>query len=565
MYNYPISFQEEPKEIRVKKVKWLIVPGLLTAVALFSFSLLQQQYQYLHSHPEPSISREETEKSWSRPASLPPLVSNTLVLLITGTSDKGDAFSTAWFDGMKPEAVRGSFTHANTQDEAYLLFQLLSGQQENLSISHTVQEYQTHDHLLQLAKSYKINTAAYSSMPDFPTDKPVSIAETLSPAGFPTGNNQLTLLHVRVGKDSVTPEQVTEWLALYEKKNLSEKNKYQVYLLTIPEKKTEGLSWIRNNTARSRFLYWNTLSSANEPNQPVLPYDRPIEDMTATIAYSLGIVPPTGCLGKPITTLFPIEESQTMERFVHHADQIILSSIYYLYQYQLDDSIITGFLLEANDTIHAVKSASMVELERRYKTILDDFNSFHLYQQKKINMIPSLVFTLLALLCLLIWLFNWLARYRAYVFGSALFLAYVLLERYVFPSRLSMPVFSTLSIPGILLNQLLFILPIISVLIIAYTFLAGYWFDSSFEEICRDINGFFVSMAVLMLLFTATWINRFGLIRLSMMPPFGVQHNQIHHLSLWVLMPFLLVFSYGLSYGLIRLSLALGSRHGQHS
>ncbi|MDD4663308.1 MAG: hypothetical protein PHD83_01420, partial [Caldisericia bacterium] len=368
-----------------------------------------------------------------------------------------------------------------------------------------------------------------------------------------------------VDRDQLSQEQIKEWILAYEAKILEGKITSQVLLCFLPDKNTDGVSWIRNITSSSPFIYWNSLSrETGSESQPLPKSDKPIEDITATLAYSWGVVPPIGCLGKPVFDWFPIKETETINRFMYHADQTIFSSVFYLNQYQLDDAIIAGYLLEANDTIHATDSANLVELERRYQVIIDDFNSFHLYQQKRMNVIPSLIFTLLALISLLVWLYNWLARYRSYTFGVFFFAVYVLLEQYVFPASLSLPVFSSLTLLGILLSQLLFILPILTVMVLIFTLLAGYWFDISYEEICMDLNGIFISFAICLLLFTATWVNRFGFIHLSMMPPLGVQQNQFHHFSLWILMPVLLAFSYGLSYGFTRILMALGPSRGKN-
>jgi hypothetical protein len=390
--------------------------------------------------------------------------------------------------------------------------------------------------------------------------------DEIEKTGIPSGTNQVSFVNINVDRDQLSQEQIKEWILAYEAKILEGKITSQVLLCFLPDKNTEGISWIRNITSSSPFIYWNSLSRETGSESQSLPKsDKPIEDITATLAYSWGVVPPIGCLGKPVFDWFPIKEAETINRFMYHADQTIFSSVFYLNQYQLDDAIIAGYLLEANDTIHATDSANLVELERRYQVIIDDFNSFHLYQQKRMNVIPSLIFTLLALISLLVWLYNWLARYRSYAFGVFFFAVYVLLEQYIFPASLSLPVFSSLTLLGTLLSQLLFILPILTVMVLIFTLLAGYWFDISYEEICMDLNGIFISFAICLLLFTATWVNRFGFIHLSMMPPLGVQQNQFHHFSLWILMPVLLAFSYGLSYGFTRILMALGPSRRKNS
>jgi len=550
----------------VKRVKWCIVPGLLVAIALFSFSLFQQRLQRLQIDPVPLQTQEEIEKTWNRPIPKKPIVSNTLVVCITGIKKSDFSSAKQWLSEIKPEAVQGVFTHANTYDEAYLLFQLLSGQKENLNSAHTMNNYRNTDHLDHLARYYKMGVSAYSSLSEFPLDNAVPVLEAVGKTGIPSGANQVTLLNIHADRDRLSQEHIKEWILAYEANTREGNITSQVLLCFFPDKNTEGISWIRNNTSSSPFVYWNSLprEDGNEIQHSPEP-TIPIEDITTTLSYSWGLVPPVGCLGKPVFHWFPIQETETMDRFVYHADQTIFSSVFFLNRYQLDDAIIAGYLLEASDTIHATDSANLVELERRYQVIIDDFNSFHLYQQKKINVIPSLIFTLLALISLLVWLYNWLARYRPYAFGVLLFTVYVLLEQYVFPARLSLPAFSSLTLLGTLLSQLLFILPILTVLVVVYTLLAGYWFDISHEEICMDLNGIFISFVVCLLLFTATWVNRFGFIHLSMMPPLGVQQNQFHHFSLWILMPFLLAFSYGLSYGLTRILMALGPSHRQNS
>ena len=550
----------------MKRVKWCIVPGLLIAIALFSFSLFQQRLQRLQSDPALLQTQEEIEKAWNRPTPKKPIVSNTLVICITGTEKSDFSSAKQWLSEIKPEALQGVLAHANTKDEAYLLFQLLSGQKESLNHSHAVNGFRNADHLFHLARYYKMGISAYSSLPDFPLDNTVPVLEEIGKTGIPSGANQVSLVNINTDRDHLSQEQIKEWILAYEAKTREGKISSQVLLCFFPDKHTEGISWIRNTTSSSPFLYWNSLpSESGNVNQPPPELSEPIEDITATLAYSWGMAPPVGCLGKPVFSWFPIKETETMDRFMYHADQTIFSTVFYLSRYQLDDSIIAGYLLEANDTIHTTDSANLVELERRYQVIIDDFNSFHLYQQKKINVIPSLIFTLLALISLLVWLYNWLARYRPYTFGVLLFAVYVLLEQYVFPARLSLPAFSSLTLLGTLLSQLLFILPILVMLVLIYTLFAGYWFDISYEEICMDLNGIFISFVVCLLLFTATWVNRFGFIHLSMMPPLGVQQNQFHHFSLWILMPVLLTFSYGLSYGLTRILMALGPSHKKNS
>ncbi len=550
----------------MKRVKWFIVPGLLIAIALFSFSLFQQQVQMLQSDPVPLQTQEEIEKTWNRPTPKKPIVSNTLVISITGLKQSDMSHAKQWLPEIKPEVVSGVFTHANTQDETYLFFQLLSGQKESLNSVHTVNGYRNTDHLLHLARYYKMGISVYSSLPGFPLDTPVNVLEEIEKTGIPSGINQVSFVHINVDRDQLSQEQIKDWILAYQAKTLEGKITSQVLLCFFPDTNTQGISWIRNTTSSSPFVYWNSLPRETGKEIQFSPEpDQPIEDVTATLAYSWGVPPPVGCLGKPVFNWFPLKETETMNRFIYHADQTIFSSVFYLNQYRLDDAIIAGYLLEANDTIHATDSANLVELERRYQMIIDDFNSFHLYQQKRVNVIPSLIFTLLALFSLLVWLYNWLARYRSYTFGVFFFAVYVLLEQYVFPARLSLPAFSSLTLPGILLSQLLFILPILTVLVLVFTLMAGYWFDISYEEICLDLNGIFISFTICLLLFTATWVNRFGFIHLFMMPPLGVQQNQFHHFSLWILMPALLAFSYGLSYGLTQILMALGSSRRKNS
>ncbi|MDD4663689.1 MAG: hypothetical protein PHD83_03365, partial [Caldisericia bacterium] len=182
----------------MKRVKWFIVPGLLIAIALFSFSLFQQQVQMLQSDPAPLQTQEEIEKTWNRPTPKKSIVSNTLIISITGIKQSDIPNAKQWLSDIKPEVVNGVFTHANTQDETYFLFQLLSGQKESLNSAHTVNGYRNTDHLLHLARYYKMGISVYSSLPGFPLDNPVNVLDEIKKTGISSGTNQVSFVNINV-------------------------------------------------------------------------------------------------------------------------------------------------------------------------------------------------------------------------------------------------------------------------------------------------------------------------------------------------------------------------------
>jgi len=544
----------------VKRIKWFVVPLLMISIALFSYSLLEQRLSEFQQRLQPGQESVKTDstlsesQAWNNPTSKPPIISNTVVITLTGYPKTLAKEWASWEPMQATTSIQGFIALSNTNDEMYRLFQLLSGQNERISDARSLQDYTSSDTLFTLFSRYNYSMDFFTSLPNWVVGESTLTLEEVEKNGLPSGSNHFTWLHINATRDQISLETLQKWIKNYQAANQTAKNTSQFLLCSFPVSNTEGISWMRNNQALSPFFYWNSIPQDNPSLSPVTIQS---EDMTATLSFSLGLIPPVGCLGKPDYSWFALDESSVMDRLIYHTDQFIYSSVYYLNQYQIEDSIIAGYLLESTDTIHATESANLAELERRYKVILDDFNSFQLFRQKQINFIPSFLWILLTLLFLLIWLVNWLKRYRPYLFGTALFLLLVLIQLVIFPGRLSYPVFSTISLWGLVANHLLFFLPILSVLILLYTLMAGYWFNITFEEICHDINGILVTFSVFLLLGMTLWVTRYGFIFKNMMPPLGIQHNQNQFLCYWILMPVLLGYSYALSYGFSRLLISI--------
>lgn len=544
----------------MKRLNWFVVPLLLIAIAMFGFSILENRLEKFQPRHQPIQEEVETnlkppaDFAWNNPTPKQPIISNTVVITLTGYPQETIEKWESWETKQTTKLLTGYVAHANTYDEMYTLFQMVTGQNERVSGARSTLNYTLSDNLFTLLNRYAYQTDSYNSLQDWPLHKDNLTLEELEKKGLPFGTNHFTWLHLDATRDSISSETLQNWVMTYQENMQETKTASQLLLCFFPVSPTEGISWIRNTKTLSPFLYWNS-TPKDDPVKPALTI--PAEDITATLCFSLGLVPPVGCLGKPDYSWFSLEEPEIMDRFLYHTDQFIYSTVYYLNQYQIEDSIIAGYLLEATDTVHATDSANMAELERRYKVILDDFNSFQLFRQKQINRIPSLIWTLLALLSLLIWLVNWLTRYRAYLFGTALFLLFALIQLYVFPGRLSYPVFSSVTVWSLLLNHLIFLLPLLSVLILLFTLMAGYWFNITFAEICHDINGILVTFSVFLLLGMTLWVTRYGFVFSTMMPPLGIQHNQNQFLCYWVLLPVLLGYAYALSFGFSRLLIAL--------
>lgn len=544
----------------MKRIKWFVVPLLMISIALFSYSLLEKRLSEFQQKLPPGQEIAKTDstlpenQAWNTPTSKPPIISETVVITLTGypkTLTKGWA---PWEPMQNTTSFQGNIAMSNTNDEMYRLFQLLSGQNERISDARSMEDYTSSDTLFTLSNRYNYSMDFFTSLPNWVVGKSTLTLEEVEKNGLPSGPNRFTWLHIDAQRDQITLETLQKWIKNYQASHQPSNITSQLLLCYFPVSNTESISWMKNNQALSPFFYWSSIPQ----DKPVIsPVTIQSEDITATLSFSLGLIPPVGCLGKPDYSWFSLDESSIMDRLIYHTDQFVYSTVYYLNQYQIEDSIIAGYLLESTDTIHATESANLAELERRYKVILDDFNSFQLYHQKQINFVPSFLWTLLTLLFLLIWLVNWLKRYRPYLFGTVLFLLVVLVQLVIFPGRLSYPVFSTITLWGLLVNHLLFLLPILSVLILSYTLMAGYWFNITFEEICHDINGILVTFSVFLLLAMTLWVTRYGFIFKNMMPPLGIQHNQNQFLSYWILMPVLLGYSYALSYGFSRLLISI--------
>lgn len=298
----------------------------------------------------------------------------------------------------------------------------------------------------------------------------------------------------------------------------------------------------------------------------VLTFEKPItikiEDLTATLAYSTGLSLPSDCLGYPVHSFFSIPLEEKISRSTYSIENYIMNSVRLLYSFHMNESIIAGYLIESNDRILLTKATTIEEVDTRFSSIFQEFNSYVTETRQRNNLLLSLLFLVLSVLLFFTWLILLLKYYRSFLFGFLMIGIYFIFQYFVFRIPMSLPQIELMSIRWFFFHfGIPFLLAGIFVSILL-TIMGGYLFDIKLDEILKDMNGIIATFG-LFLLCEITFIINFQGFKINFTSPgYFAQTVLLRDFSLIIISILCLGIMYCTSFLTYKLLLKYGPKQG---
>jgi hypothetical protein len=463
----------------VKKVLFWILPLFLVACSLFSYQIGKDYIFQLKGEIKPnSISNKSINNtSTNRPKIQTPLFTKTVIVINNGFDNNSfQSFMKNNLDKELNEGVFGIFQNEPINDPKQAIRLLLSGSSPAHSGIKNSNLSEKQDNLILVAKQNKKSTLLYSNL-DYATDNQ-------SKEGFNIILSNWKKYDLLVF-DFNNQSNLMLWKNQYFEpilKNLSQTD-LLFFCSLIPESSSRPFTKPSKYYLSPFFLYGKNLNLTRKAVSSNL------ENITATLAFSTGLSLPSDCLGYPELNYFTFSDKEKITRGYSSVKNFIINSIGLLYQYNINETIIAGYLMESIDSIDLNPAKTTGNLLQQYTNIKREFQSYTNETRQRSNLVFSLFFLFLSLFFLVIWLLLLVKYYRSFMFGAAFIIIFLVFEYFVFRIPVSFPKENFLSLRWFLFQSGVPLFLSAILVSISYTIFSGYVFDITFHRILEDLNG----------------------------------------------------------------------------
>lgn len=510
----------------------------LIACSLFSYQISKDYIFQLKDEFKPLSASDKAinAASTNRPKIQTPLYSKTIVVIYNGLDNNSfQSFLINNFPEEFNKGIFGTFLNEPINDPKQAIQLLLSGASPTQSGIKSSTYSEIEDNLLLVAKQNKKNTILFSNL-DF-------TAENQSKDNFTnilSNWKKYDLLFFNFNNQN----NLNLWRNQYLDpilKNLS-KSDLLLFCSLIPESSS------RPFTKLSRYYQSPFLFYAQNLNSTKNPVTSNLENITATLAFSTGLSLPSDCLGYPELNYFTFSDQEKISRGYSSVKNFIINSIGLLYQYNINESIIAGYLMGSIDSIDLTPAKTTASLFQQYNNIKREFQSYVNETKQRSNLIFSLLFLFLSIFFLVIWLLLLTRYYRSFIFGLAFILVFLVFQYFVFRIPLSYPKESLLSLRWFLFQSgvPLFLSAILTSVL--YTIFSGYIFDIPFHRNLEDLNGMAGTFGLFILGEIAFIANSQGFRIHPTSPGYFFISLLLRNFSLLILISMTLLLMYGASF-----------------
>lgn len=523
----------------MKKLLFWVLPLFILACSLFSYQICKDQINQLKLGPNKiNISSKVVKGSaLNRPKALSALCDKTVIVVCNGIDvDMFNILINNNFPSNNKVGIRGIILNEPINDSKLTIIQLLSGFKPEFSgyiskKNNTLNGSQVDD-LFKVASDNK------RRIKHFDSQQSNSSMEEFTLTIKSWSENDLLFFDF---SNQIDWQQWSENFLKPIINKLTENDQFIICSL-IPENSSKPFSGI-SKQYQSPFYYFGKSILYREK-----PVTINIEDLTATISFSLGLPLPSDCLGYPDHSFFSIPPKEKIVRTTYSIENFIMNSVRLFYNYQVNDSIIAGYLIESNDQIHLTQANTIEEIDKQFNFIYREFISFVTESRQKNNLLLSIIFLVFSVILTILWLLLFIKEYRSFFFGFIMIGIYFLFQYIVFRIPMSLPQIELMSIRWFFFHfGIPFLLTGILISIL-YTILGGYAYDIKLDEILTDMNSIIGTFGLFLVCETALIINFYGFKINFTSPGYFIETILLRDFSLIILLIIVLITMYSFSF-----------------
>jgi hypothetical protein len=287
-----------------------------------------------------------------------------------------------------------------------------------------------------------------------------------------------------------------------------------------------------------------------------------VQELSATIAYALGLPSPTGCMAVPCYTLFPPDDKELLDRMLFSGHNYLGNALYGLSDFGLDEAIATGYLFQYSDKLEYAKTTNYNEMLSTIQQMDEDYREFLDNENRRVNMIPTIISVILLALLLISWLLFLPYFYRGMLFGLLWVFIWLGFFHLVFRMPIQLPPLHQFSWTWILTAHLWPL--IISTLVLAsiMTLIAGFWLDLQLKELFYDMQAVAGTFFVFLIAQSAYFSISDGFVIHRIIPTFFTQALLFRNLSHLILLPLLFGLMLLLASSIYGISLRIAQKRG---
>lgn len=291
-------------------------------------------------------------------------------------------------------------------------------------------------------------------------------------------------------------------------------------------------------------------------------YQLNVQELTATIAFALGLPSPTGCMAVPFYTIFASDEEPLLQQMLFSGHNYLGNALYALSDFGLDDAIATGYLFQYTDKLEYVKNTNYTEMLATIQQMDQDYHEFLENEIQRANMPPIIIAVILLALLLIAWLLLLPYFYRGMLFGLLWVLIWLSLFHFVFRMPIHLPPLHEFSWTWIMTGNLWPLVVSTVIFGAGMTLVAGFLLDHRLNELFIDIQAASGTFLVFLLAEGAFFSIRDGLMIGRMIPSFFSQALIFRNLSHLILLPLLFGLMLGLASAIYGISLKIAQKRG---
>jgi hypothetical protein len=287
-----------------------------------------------------------------------------------------------------------------------------------------------------------------------------------------------------------------------------------------------------------------------------------VQELTATLAYALGLPSPTGCMAVPCFTLFPQDDKDLLDRMLFSGHNYLGNALYGLSDFGLDESISEGYFFQYSDKLEYAKSTDYNEMLSTIQQMDQDYREFLDNENRRANMFPTIISVILLALLLIAWLLLLPYFYRGMLFGLLWLVVWLAFFHIVFRMPLQLPSLHQFSWIWILSTHLWPLIVSTIVLAAGMTLIAGFWLDLQLKDLFIDLQSAAGTFLVFLLAQGAFFSIRDGFVIGRIIPAFYTQALIFRNLSHIILLPLLFGLMLLIASSIYGISLKIAQKRG---
>ncbi len=563
----------------MKKWLLLILPVLLIASSIASFRYMdfrKEEFKAVSLQLPVPMDLEDLmpEETYHRPMALEPIYPKVSLLLLNGIHEKVIEkinHETLIQAQIEKDIVTGVIEMEPIRDIHFNYQALISGLNPLRTDTFLKITSRESDSLLKLVQDY---------------EKAVYIADYLMDLSYDDENwesSHLSILNVDTDSWQYQPGMEDEWtdiLLEYIQDLASER----LLIITSLEPSSHlPFSW--NPRFKYSMPFCVIAEDLDTPNGNII---LQVEDLTATIAYALGLPSPTGNTGLPMFYIFSedskgeeiIDEEEAenddtaieaehedeaseeafVDRLMHFGNNFLINAMHSLSNFGLDESIAMGHFIYYAGKLDFAKNQGSREIQR---TIVESKEAYQEYidnVNEQNHTLPVIIAVALLALILIIWLLFLPFQYKGFLFGIAWLAIWLTLFHVVFQLQIELPALQEFSWNWIMTAYLWPL--VISTIVVGalMTLMGGFVFNDPLSITIKDMQAATGTFWVFLVAQSAFFTITHGIVIFRTMPGFFSQALLYRNLSHITMLPLALVCMILIALGIYGLTLILARK-----